>query len=212
MKTLNIIVFALAVSAVLLCGCQTFPPSDFPEEFSIRPEATQLMPGDEIEIAFLGATDLNTTQVIRRDGGITLKLIGDVQAAGLTPQKLQEELIKRYASQLQVKELAITLKTPPPVFVSGAVLAPGRVDMKFPLTVLDAIMLAGGFNEEWAEFRKVLVIRNENGMHRTYTVNFGSLLTGGVEEKAFYLKPFDMVYVSRVAISRSFNSGAKTGM
>ncbi len=210
MKERIILLVALTVSTILLSGCQTFPPSVFPEEFSVRPEATQLMPGDEIEIEFLGATDLNTTQVIRRDGCITLKLLGDVQAAGRTQQKLQEELIKRFASQLQVKELSITLKSPPPVFVSGAVLAPGRVDMKYPLTVLDAIMLAGGFNEEWAEFRKVLVIRNENGVHRTYTLNFGNLLTGGSDQKAFYLKPFDMVYVSRVSVSRAFQSGSAT--
>lgn len=207
MKVRNTLVWTLMLSAVLLCGCKSFPPSNFPAEFSTPPEATQLMPGDEIEIAFLGAADLNTTQVIRRDGGITLKLLGDVQAAGRTPQQLQKELIGRYTPQLQVKELSITLKSPPPVFVSGAVRAPGRVDMKFPITVLDAIMLAGGFDEEWAEIRQVFVIRNENGTHRTYAVNFGGLLKGGAKVRAFYLKPFDTVYVSRLSSPRSAPGG-----
>ena len=61
-----ILVRALAVALLgsLVSACTTYPPSNFPAECSIPPPATQLMPGDEIEVAFLGAADLSSTQVI----------------------------------------------------------------------------------------------------------------------------------------------------
>ena len=200
-------VFA-SCAAAALTGCQSFPPSDFPAECSQPPTLQQLLPGDEVEITFLDAPDLNASQFIRSDGGITLKLIGEVHAAGKTPDALRKELIEKYASQLQVKEVGVSVKNVQPVFVLGAVLTPGRVPMVHPLSVLEAVAQAGGFDEEWAEVRRVLVIRDENGEHKSYLLNLGNFLSGREREMpVFYLRPFDVVYVPRMGSQRSLTWG-----
>ena len=188
------------IAVVAVAGCQAFPRSRFPEEYSMPPMTMVLMAGDEVEISFLGAPDLNTTQVLRRDGAITLKLLGDVQAAGKTPKELRNELMQKYASQLQVKEVTVVLRTPAPVFVSGAVLKAGSIPMGHPMTALEAIMQAGGFNETEAEVRNVIVIRHDGSKYRGYSINFKPLLRKGAPEPIFYLQPFDIVYVPRTLI------------
>jgi polysaccharide biosynthesis/export protein len=210
MRRFRIMYVLLAVAGV--AGCQSFPPSDFPEEFSKPLPAQKLEPGDEIEIAFLDAADMNASQTIRRDGGITLKLIGEVHAAGKTPDALRKELIEKYAPQLQVKEVNVVVKTIQPVFVMGAVMKPGWVAMGHPLGVLEAVALAGGFDEEWAEVRRVLVIRDEGGTQKSYALNFGAQLSGRELETAlFYLRPFDLVYVPRLTTPRSAAWGDTRG-
>ena len=191
-----------AFSGLLLMGCQSFPPSKVSPEHSVPPITTELMAGDELEISFLGAPDLDTTQTIRRDGGITVKLLGEVHAAGKTPKQLREELMSGYESQIQVKEVNVVLKTPAPVFVSGAVVKPGSIAMTHPMSALESIMQAGGFKETEAEMRNVIVIRHDGSKYRGYPLNFQALLKKGDEEPTFYLKPFDIVYVPRTLITR----------
>ncbi len=187
-----------------LTSCQSFPESNFPPECSQPPPTPPLMAGDEVQITFLDASELNTTQVVGQNGNISLKLVGEIKAAGKTPQALRKEVIDKYASQLQVKEVDVAVKNAQPAFVTGAVLTPGRVDLGHPLTVLEAIAEAGGFDEEWAEVRRVMVVRNEEGMHKVFTLNFGGLLSGRQTSTAvFYLRPFDVVYVPRLSNPRS---------
>ena len=92
---------------------------------SYSPLTMALMPGDEIEISFLGAPDLGITQRIRRDGRISLRLVGEMMAGGKTPAEVRAELIDLYGSQIQFKEVTVKVLTSPPVFVLGAVLKAG---------------------------------------------------------------------------------------
>lgn len=184
-----------AASAVLFAviGCQTPPVA--PPQSTELPEVFSLHEGDVVKISFPGAPSLDTTQQIRRDGRIALSLVGDVQAAGYRPADLEKEIAKLYASQLVSKEVNVTvISSAFPIFISGAVLRPGKVVSDRPITVLQAIMEAGGFDHAKANLRAVVVIRQEGGKAHNYTVDVQALLEGK-SNTPFYLKPSDTVYV-----------------
>lgn len=180
-----------------LSGCMT-PPTAISDTDATPPVGMQLMQGDEVEINFFGAPELNITQRIRRDGRIALRLTTEMVAAGKTVSELERELVNRYKGQIQVQSISVIVRTGPSVFVSGAVLQPGRVEITRPTTVLDAVMAVGGFDMEKAEKRSVVVIRNEGQKYRGYCLDMRPALAG--EGRAFYLYPNDIVYVPATTI------------
>lgn len=178
-------------------GCATARPSRISDEQSMPPRAMHYQCGEELEIAFFGAPDLNTTQLIRRDGSISLRLIGDVKAAGQTPEQLAQTLRAAYAQQLQIKDIAIVLRNAAPVLVGGEVIHPGRVPLTRPMTVLDAIMEAGGFDLEDAELREVMLIRTTDNRQQRLVFDVRSTLYEQHLSTPFYLEPFDLIHVPR---------------
>jgi polysaccharide biosynthesis/export protein len=158
-------------------------------------EAIILQEGDVVTISFPGAPSLNTTQQIRRDGKIVLPLTGEAVAAGLTPAQLEDEVRKLYASQLTTREVVVSLQSSSfTIYVTGAVLRPGKVLSDHPMSALEAIMEAGGFDYNTANLKAVKVIRQENGLERDFKLNLQPAMKGK-ESQPFYLKPFDIIYV-----------------
>jgi len=153
-----------------------------------------LGPGDELEISFLGAPDLDTVQRIRRDGKISMRILGEVHAANRTSVEFKEELATLFAPHLQIKEVTVVVRSNAGVFVSGAVLAPGKIEMSRPLTALEAVMEAGGFNMADADMSHVVVLRQVGGQRKEYVLNLAASLVGK-GGKSFYLKPHDIVHV-----------------
>jgi len=93
------------------------------------------------------------------------------------------------------KEVSVTVVSSTfSVFVSGAVVRPGKVTSDHPLTALEAVMEAGGFDRTKADMRAVVVTRQEANQYKNYTVDLKSVLDGKSTEP-FYLKPADVVYV-----------------
>lgn len=161
-----------------------------------------LREGDVIKVSIPGASNLDATQPIRRDGRIALALVGEVQAAGLTPAELQAELVKLYGPQLVSKEVTVTVVSSSFVaFVSGAVLHPGKIASDHPVTVLEAIMEAGGPDYAKANLKKVVVIRQSpDGRTQNFSFDIKSVLDGKNAEP-FFLRPSDIVYVpERLAV------------
>lgn len=152
--------------------------------------------GDVIKISVPGAASLDSVQTIRRDGRIALPLIGEVQATGKTPLELQNELVALYAPQVVSKEVTVTVVSSTfPAFVTGAVLRPGKIASDHALTVLEAIMEAGGYDAAKADLKAVKVVRQlPNGRTESFNVNVKSLLDG-TQTEPFYLRPSDMVIV-----------------
>ena len=158
-------------------------------------EALNLREGDVLKIAFPGSPTLDSTQVIRRDGKINLPLIGDVDAAGLTPSELEKKLIELYAPQLSSKQVTVQVQSSSfPFYVTGMVLRPGKILSDHPITALEAVMEAGGFDYAKADLKDVTVVRRENGVMKNYKLNLKAVLDGSKTEP-FYLKPDDIVYV-----------------
>jgi polysaccharide biosynthesis/export protein len=191
--------FTLLFTALfVLAGCKTDQFSDTPEKtISQQPhlDTIILREGDVVKIAIPDSPNLDTTQSIRRDGRITLPLVGDVVAVGITADELQQNLIKLYSSQISSKELTVTVVSSSiPVFVTGAVLHPGKFSFDHPIMPLEAIMEAGGFDSN-ADKKDVRVMRyDKEGRVETYYFDLKSLMQGKQIE-SFYLKPFDIISV-----------------
>jgi polysaccharide export outer membrane protein len=154
-----------------------------------------LREGDSIHISFPGTPALNTTQIIRRDGKITLEMVGEVTAAGLTPRALQEELIKRYGDQLVVKEIFVTVQSSAfVIYVTGSVLRPGKLIAERRLSPLQAVIEAG-IDHAKANLRSVVVIRDlPSGKRERFTIDLARQLKGQ-PTLPFTLEPFDILYV-----------------
>lgn len=189
----------VSISAALLTGCDTMPTgTQSPVEPAMEKPDSQaivLREGDVLKITFPGSPNLDTTQPIRRDGRLNLPLIGEVVAAGMSPVDLQSKLVQDYAPQLSTKEVRVEVQSSTfPVYVTGAVLHPGKVLSDHPMTALEAVMEAGGFDYNTADMKHVKIDRYQNKVMYHYTVDLKSLLVGE-ETKSFYLKPGDIIYV-----------------
>lgn len=155
-----------------------------------------LREADRLKIVYPGASQLDTDVTIRRDGKITLTTVGEVVAAGKTPTELQKELADLYSKELvSSKDISVVvISSTFTVYVNGAVSNAGKVVANHPLTVLEAIMEAGGPSYERANLKSVKVIRTKDGKSKTYTINLKGLVSGGPID-SFYLEPEDIVFV-----------------
>ena len=159
------------------------------------PAAFTLREGDILRISFPGSPNLNNVQPIRPDGKINLPLVGEVQAAGMTPSALQQKLMDLYAPQLTTKEVTVEVQSFAfPVYVTGAVLRPGKISTDHPLTALEAVMEAGGPDYNRANLKNVKVIRQEGDRTKNYILDLKRVMEGKTAEP-FYLKPADIIYV-----------------
>ncbi len=182
----------ICVVIVPLSGCRGVTP--LYDTDLVPYSSVSLREGDTVIITFPGSPNLNATQQIRRDGKIDLQLAGEVTAAGRTPAELEKELLKLYEPQLVLKQVSVTLQSSAyPVFVTGSVVKPGKIMADRPISDLEAIMEAGGFDPAKADMRSVIIFRHENGQVKRYKRNLKRVL----EKKGqlFYLRPADIIYV-----------------
>lgn len=196
----QIFVAAFLGALVLLFGngCQTANTHEMEAVAVAKADQSNSEPmvvkeGDSLKISFPGAPNLDATVVVRRDGKITLPNGGEMDVVGKTSSELQKELADHYASQLVSKEVIVSIQSSSyVVYVTGAVTKPGKVYSDHPLSVLEAVMEAGGFEFSKANLKKVKVIR-ENPPEN-FTLDFKGFLDGHHTE-SFFLKPYDIIYV-----------------
>jgi polysaccharide export outer membrane protein len=189
----------LTAAVFFTSGCQTEQPR-IPEPagqtVAEHSDPIILREGDILKIDFPGAQELDSSQPIQRDGNITVKSIGEIKAAGKTLEQLRKDLLEKSGSSLVTKEVIITLQSSAfPVYVIGAVLRPGKVMSDHPLTVLMAVMEAGGFDFAKANLKNVTVLRQEVDHLNKFTMNMRKIMEGINDDQPFYLKPGDIVYV-----------------
>lgn len=184
----------------LLTACQSSAPQATGPVPDLQPDAAstnsmRLQEGDVIRVTFENATNLNTTQTILLDGMIAMPLIGQTKAAGKTIVELEATLTVLYESQIKATEITVArLSTSASYSVGGAVLRPGKMPLDRPITVLEAIMEAGGVISARAKLDDVVVLRIENNKRVKYRINLKHALKGN-EASLFYLKPSDVIYV-----------------
>jgi polysaccharide export outer membrane protein len=190
------------IAAGMLAGCETptFSPADAAKQSAVDAaaetnELIRLREGDVVKVSFPGSPTFDTTQQIRRDGRITLLLVGDEDVVGLTPAELEARLLDLYASQLSSKQVSVAVVSSLiPVYVTGAVRSPGKIMSDHPLTALGAVMEAGGYDINNANLKDVVVIRREGNIMKSYKLNLKAELQGKQVEP-FFLKPYDIVNV-----------------
>ena len=164
-----------------------------------------LMSGDLLEIKFFYAPGLNESQQIRADGRITLQLIGDVIAAGLTPNELSRLLENKFRGLVDRPSAAVIVRKmhKRKVYVAGAVNTPGMIEMPGNMTALDAIMEAGGFDMQAADMMGVVVLRRQGGDTKTYCLNLQDAFDGKTALAPFYLHAQDIVYIQHTDVVKT---------
>src|SRR5438552_4573935 len=187
--------FSVSLFAALVCGgCQSpLPPLPNPP----GPKTTvRLSPGDEIKVAYADESVPDQTQKIRRDGKVSLPLIGEVTAAGKRVIDFQHELVRRYEGQLDNSEVLVTLEnSTATVTVSGFANKPGTYSFDRPTTVYQAIMEAGGVSD-YGSPSNIHLTRIINGEQRTEMINL-RLSIRGEPTKPKYVQDGDVIYIAR---------------
>ena len=184
----------LVFAALALGGCQSpLPPLPNPPG---PKTAVRLSPGDVIKVAYADESVPDQTQKIRRDGKVSLPLIGEVTAAGKRVIDFQHELVSRYEGELENNEVLVTLENgTATVIVSGFATRPGRVVFDRPTTVYQAIMEAGGVSD-YGSASNIHLTRIINGEQRTETINLRPSIHGK-PTKPKYVQDGDVIYISR---------------
>jgi len=160
-----------------------------------RSEPLVLREGDVIKISFPGSPNMNTAQQIRRDGKISLQLVGEVYVVGMTTTELEKKLAELYDKQLLTKEVNVVLDSSAfTVYVTGAVSRQGKLTSDRPLTALEAVIDAG-VDYSKANLKAVTVIRRHGDKIEYHKLNLKRVLQGQGETERFYLKPLDIIVV-----------------
>lgn len=152
-----------------------------------------LGPGDVVEVSVWGHMDLFRTITIRPDGKLSLPLIDEVQAAGLTSRQLDEVITKLLSQHIPEPKVAIIVTEfkSKKAYIVGEVNKPGVYPLFGETTLLEAISMAGGVNKE-ANLKKGVILRPGGNV---LEVNFYKLLVRGDVDQNIILKSGDTIFL-----------------
>jgi len=153
-------------------------------------------PDDQVDVSVWGEPTISRSVPVRPDGRISLPLLNDVQAAGLTPMQLGAEItagLKKYIEAPQVTVI-ITRASSLHVFILGEVTRAGAYPLLPKMTVLAALSSAGGFSP-FAKRSKVHILRTENGKQITIPFNYKEAVSGQHPEQNVILRAGDTIVV-----------------
>lgn len=154
----------------------------------------RLGPGDKLRVEVYKDPQLSQSVQVRPDGKITLPLVGDVEAAGRTPMELRDSLsrsLKEYMNNPVVTVIVVEA-TAATAYVVGEVAKPGAVKLDGPVTVLQAIALAGGL-KDFANEKNIRILRKNTAGLQTIAFNYREAIRG--RGAPLYLRPGDTVVV-----------------
>jgi polysaccharide biosynthesis/export protein len=154
-------------------------------------------PNDVLSVTFWHDKEMNADAVVvRPDGNITLPLLNDIQAAGLTPAQLRDRILTEAQRYIEDPSPTVAVKEIKSrnVFITGQVDKPGPYPLAGPMTVLQLIAMAGGL-KEFADGKNIVVMRSENGRQVAYQVDYKELLKRKNLHQNIDLKPGDTVVV-----------------
>ena len=155
----------------------------------------QIGPEDVLDISVWKNPELSRTVPVRPDGKVSLPLLNDFRAAGLTPSDLREQLVARLSDFVPTPEVSVIVREvhSRKVAVVGAVKTAGRYELKSPMTVLEAIALAQGFTD-FAARDRIVVLRQSGGTTTRIPFNYRKI-ADGMEQENFFVRPGDIVVV-----------------
>lgn len=162
-----------------------------------------LQEDDVLEIKFFYNPELNEHVPIRPDGKISLQLIDDVQAAGLSPLELDKILTRKYSVIFFKPEITVIVKkfASQKVYIGGEVAFPSLISLNENMTALQAILNAGGFRETAQPADIIVISRGANGIPVARAVDLQKVISGESPESDAYLKPYDIVFVPKSLIA-----------
>lgn len=196
----------LILSSVLACsagvailgaqaGSQPIPvgtqaaAADVPADYVIGPE-------DVLGIVFWREAELSGDVTVRPDGRITLPVIGEIIAAGMQPGALQKQIVGlagKYVNDPNVQVIVRAIHSRK-FFVTGRVSDPGTFDLKGPMTVIQALAMAGGLTE-YADAKNITILRKGDAQTPVLRFNYRDVSKGKKLEQNVILRPGDTVVV-----------------
>jgi len=153
-------------------------------------------PQDVLDVDVWKETELTRSVPVRPDGKISLPLLNDVQAAGLTPTQLSEELtkeLKKFITDPQVTVIVTQINSQR-VYILGEMVRPGAYPLLPGMTVLQALSSAGGFTQ-FANMKKIYVLRNDGGKQEKFPFNYKDVVKGKNADEDIVLKAGDQIVV-----------------
>jgi polysaccharide export outer membrane protein len=152
-------------------------------------------PEDILDVQVWKNAELSRTVPVRPDGKISLPLVNDIQASGLTPSELREQITERLGEYVPQAEVAVIVREihSVKVAVTGAVKMPGRYEVKSPATVLELIAQAQGLTE-FAAKERIFVLRQDGGTTVKMPFNYKKVAEGS-EKDNFYVRAGDIIVV-----------------
>ena len=151
---------------------------------------------DVIEVLVWKEDAFSRVVIIRPDGKISLPVIGDVKAAGLTTEELTEKITEKLKGFIDNPTVTVIVAqiNSMKIYIQGEVARPGLYQLKSNTTVLQAISLAGGFSE-WAKKDKIIIVREGNGKSSRIPVNYKKIIWGKDISQSLILERGDTIIV-----------------
>jgi polysaccharide export outer membrane protein len=202
MKTVNsvpfVLIYLLASGPALAQssgGASPNPPAAARGNGTAVSKDYRLVVGDKLRIEVYKDPQLSQSLEIRPDGKITLPLVGDITAAGATPIQLANTLTERLREYVTTPVVTVIVAeaNPPMVYVMGEVNQPGAQPLREPISVLQALAVAGGF-KDFANTRRIRILRKSpNGSVQTINFNYKEAVESAAPP--LFLQPGDTVIV-----------------
>lgn len=151
---------------------------------------------DLLDISVWKEPDITRRVPVRTDGKISLPLLNDLQAAGLTPMQLQAQITEKLRKFLTEPQVTVTVMATNSrrVYIMGEVGRPGPIVLLSNMTVLQAITTAGGLGQ-FANSSKIRILRTEGGKQVVFSFNYKEVLAGKNPDQNIILKPGDSIVV-----------------
>jgi len=201
--------FIAAIAAALFvasvnAAAQTKPA---PQTVTVKPQAPAatsvtvpsdyvIGPADVLSIAFRNEKDMTGDYIVRPDGKITLPLVGDIDAIGVTPEALTDKVVKASDKFFVNPTVSVGVKVinSRKVSITGYVEKPGQYDILGPMDVLQLMSLAGGLRE-YTSGKNIIIIRGDGANQTSFKFNYKDILEGKNLKQNIPLKPGDRVVV-----------------
>ncbi len=177
-------------------GAAQAPTPPAPPEGIVPPADYVIGAEDVLSIVVWREKELSAEVTVRPDGVVTLPLLNDVQAAGLTPDQLRQQITTAAAKFVADPTVTVIVRTinSRKVYIMGEVRAPGPYPLTAPMTVLQLIARAGGLTE-FADAKDIGVMRTDNGRATRLKFNYRDVSRGRRIEQNVLLRPGDTVIV-----------------
>jgi polysaccharide export outer membrane protein len=159
--------------------------------------------GDELALDFYMSPEFNDDVVVRPDGKVSLRLVGDLQAADLTPPQLADELDQAYSTELRSPNISVHVKNSPGrrVYVEGEVTKPGAIMLQPGMTTVQAIAEAGGLTDSAGASQAVLIRRDACGSPQGASIDLDQAVNKPDHGDDMALLPSDILVVPRSKIA-----------
>ena len=187
---------------------KSMSPEQCAANASIQESANQdadyrIQPGDSLALDFYMNSEFNDTTTVDPNGKIVLRMVGPVQAAGLTPSQLASSIDKAYSNELRNPGAVVHVNTMPnrQIYVEGEVAKPGAFPLQPGMTAVQALALAGGVTVDSAPSNTVLIRRDACGQPQGSKVDLASAIKKPGSGEDVALLSHDVVVVPRSGIA-----------